>query len=264
MVLACHGLITAQDTDATIPFLNIADHQKLSMKITRGLAPNIANFTDLEQKLIVDIAKKLRNNGYPLNQLTRVHLKNKIRNVKDYYAYNEITFLINPKIYKKGDVNLGIQNIGVDWEDPAVIRTADGGIEFQLGSAVQPEDLMMNLYRLEDSYASNTLSKEYYLILQNIHDVLITAGLKEIEPFASKGIPALIKNYHIALTADTKNNRVYEMSIRRLEEDLIDVEYFHKLYKQYQLKINLETSSVEIESSFDPTFFPTPVSASPN
>ncbi len=142
------------------------------MIIIRGLEPNIANFTDLEQKLIVKVAKKLENNGFPINQLTSVNLKKRIINVTDYYAYNEITFYINPGVYKQGNFDWVAENIGIDWEDPSVIRTSDGGIEFEFGRKVKPEDLIMNLYRLKDSYSYNPLLENHNQILKKINDVL--------------------------------------------------------------------------------------------
>ncbi|TGV02421.1 hypothetical protein EM932_10740 [Flavivirga rizhaonensis] len=75
------------------------------MNITRGLKPAITEFTSLEQKFIMKVAKKLENNGFPISQLTRVHLKKRIHNINDYYTYNEITFLINPAVYKQSEFN---------------------------------------------------------------------------------------------------------------------------------------------------------------
>ncbi len=77
------------------------------MIITRGLKSAIAEFTSLEKKLAVKVAKKLEINGFPVSQLTRVHLKKRILNNKDYYSDNEITFFINLGIYKQDEFKWG-------------------------------------------------------------------------------------------------------------------------------------------------------------
>ncbi|NMH89432.1 hypothetical protein [Flavivirga algicola] len=240
-------------------------HQKQSpMSITRGLKPAIAAFTNLEQKLIIKVAKKLENNGFPIDQLTRIHLKKRIINDKDYYSYNEITFFINPAIYKQNEFNWGIENIGIAWEDPSVIRTPDGGIEFETGYKTKPENLVMTLYRLQDSYNYAPLLKNHNLILNKINDVLITNPLEEAKDFTSKGLFELIKNYLVILIADNENAGLYEMTIRRMDHDLIDFKHYNGLIEQYCLKININTSKVEILDKFDPTFFPTPVAPIPS
>ncbi len=235
-----------------------------SMTIIRGLKPAIVEFTDLEQKLIIKVAKKLENNSFPINQLTRVHLKKRILNDKYYYLYNEITFFINPGVYKQNEFNWGIENIGIEWEDPSITRTPDGGIEFEVGHKIKPEDLKMSLYRLQNSYTYGTLLKDHDLILNKINDVLITSNLEEIKDFTSKGIKELIKNYLIVLTVDKENKDLYEMTIRRMDYNLIDFKYYNKLIEQYRLKININTAKIEILDKFDPTFFPTPASIPSN
>ncbi len=235
-------------------------HQKnSSMTIVRGIKPAIADFTSLEQKFVLTVAEKLKNNGFPLSQLTRVHLKNRIHTNEDYYSYNEVTFFINPGVYQQDEFHWGIQNIGVGWEDPSIIRTPDGGIEFEVGRKIKHEDLVLNLYRLEDSYSYGTLLKDHDQILEKINKVLLANDLEEIKYFTSKGIFELINNYLIIVTADSKNNNLYELAIQRIDYDLIDFDHFNELIKTYSLKINLKTSRIEILDSFDPTFFPTPV-----
>jgi len=230
------------------------------MTMTRGLESNISDFTDLEQKLIVEVSNKLENNGYPLNQLTRIDLKKRIVDAADYYTYNEIIFFINPGIYSRGGFNIGMVNIGIDWDDPSDIRTPDGGIEFEMGKITKDEDLVMFLYRLDDSYSAIPLLENHDLILEKIDDVLATSTLEEIKPLTSVGINSLIKNYIIHFSADNKNEMIYVMSIGRIDYDLIDFNYFYDEFRQYHLKINLQTRTIEIISSFDPTFFPTPTS----
>ncbi|AUP78096.1 hypothetical protein [Flavivirga eckloniae] len=240
-------------------FINGKTHQKnSSMHIVRGLKPTISEYTVLEQDFIMKIANKLKSNGFPLNQLTRVHLKNRIHTKKDYYTYNEVTFLINPGVYKQGEFNSGIENIGIGWEDPSMIRTPDGGIEFEVGRKVKYTDLVMDLFRLKDSYSSYTLLKDHDNILEKINEVLISNEIEDIKYFTSKGILELIKNYHISITAHQEKEEVYEMEIRKLDHGLINPKHFNALIKQYRLLINLNTLTIEVLNSFDPTFFPTP------
>ncbi len=243
-------------------FFSGKKHQKNSaMDIPRGLQSSISEFTNLEQKLILKVAKKLESNGFPINQLTRIHLKKRIDNTTDYYSDNEITFFVNPGIYKKDKFNWGIENIGIDWEDPSVIRTPDGGIEFEVGRKINPEDLIMNLYRLQDSYDYGTLLKDHNVILKKINKTIVSSTLEEIKYFTANGVAELIKNYLIVLTQEQEN--IYEMTIRRMDNEFIDVKHFNTLFEQYRLKINLNTSRIEILDRFDPTFFPTPVAHPP-
>lgn len=246
-----------------IIFFSDKNQKQQSMTINRGFESVITDFNDLEKKLIVKVAKKLESRGFPLNQLTRIHLKKRILHIKEYYSYNEITFLINPGIYKQEDFYWGVENIGVDWEDPHVVRTPDGGIEVEVDRKVKVEELIMNLYRLQDSYSYGALLKNHAILLKKINDILLTNDLQEIKYFTAEGIPELIKNYHIILTIDPKKNNSYEMVIRRLDNTIIDSKYFSSLFRQYHLKINIETSKMEILDSFDPTFFPSPATVEP-
>lgn len=229
------------------------------MTIERGLKPAIIQFTSLEQKIIVKVAEKLENNGFPVSQLTRVHLKKRIVDNKDYYSYNEITFCINPGVYKQDEFNWGIENIGVGWDDPAVTRTPDGGIEFEAGIEVKFEDLVMCLYRLNDTYSYGELLKNNDEILRRINDVLIINNSEDTKYFTTQGILELIKNYLIVITGDQENKEVFQMEIRRIDHNLIDFKHFNELFEQYHLKIDLTSATVEVLKSFDPTFFPNPV-----
>lgn len=245
-------------------FFSGKKHQKKSsMDILRGLKPAIAEFTSLEQKLVIKVVKKLENNGFPVDDLTRVHLKKRILNDKDYYAKNEITFFVNPGVYKEDEFNWEIETITINWEDPSVIRTPDGGIEFVVGHKIKLEDLVMNIYGMNDSYSYNTLLKDHDIIIKKINDALVTNDLERIKYFTSNGILELIRNYLIVITAHNENENVYEMAIRRIDHDLIDSKHFNELFEQYRLKIDLNTSRIEVLDSFDPTFFPSPATVSP-
>ncbi|PKV52277.1 hypothetical protein ATE84_4387 [Aquimarina sp. MAR_2010_214] len=232
--------------------------KKSSMDIARGLKSAIVEYTNLEQKLIIKVAKKLENNGFPVDDLTRVHLKKRILNDKDYYAENEITFFVNPAVYKEGEFNWGIETITIDWEDTSVMRTPDGGIEFMVGNKTKPEDLVMNLYGMNDSYSYHPLLKDHDNITKEINNTLLINDLEEIKYFTSQGITGLIRNYLIVLAAYNENENLYEMVIKRIDRDLVDTKYFNKLFKQYRLKIDTNTSRIEVLNSFDPTFFPSP------
>ena len=230
------------------------------INMKRGLESSIADFNDLEQKLIRRVAEKLEENGYSVHQLTRIHLNKRIDDLKTYYSNNEVTFLINPGIYEQGIAVPRIQNISVGWEDASVIRHPDGGIEFVVGEIIKVEDLTMNLYGLIEHYASPPLIQHHDPIVQQLEDILIATDLEEIQAFASIGIMELIENYEVLFRKDRENDAIYYMSINRLDDKMIDSRYFSTLYRVYKLKINTHTRSIEILDSFDPTLFPTPVS----
>ncbi len=234
------------------------------MNITRGLKSAIINFTGLEQQLITKVAEKLEANGFPIHQLTRVHLKKRITDPDEYYTYNEIIFLINPGIYTADGFQWGIESIGVNWEDPFAIRTQEGGIESTIGNKVKPEMLEMVLSGLQDSYAYTTCLQNSTVVLNEINKILLSSDLHEIRYFALIGIPKLIKNYLIVLTTNKPNEGIYDMAIRRLNEPIIDSKYFSELFLQYRLRIHLKTFKIEVLDRFDPTLFPTPYASDPN
>ncbi|TGV02420.1 hypothetical protein [Flavivirga rizhaonensis] len=118
----------------------------------------------------------------------------------------------------------------------------------------------MNLYRIQNSYSYSALLKNHNAIIEKINTILITSNLEKIKYFTSQGLFELSKNYLIVLTADNENKNLFEMTIRKLDNNLIDLKHFNDLFEQYRLRINTDTSSIKILDSFDPTFFPTPVS----
>ncbi|WP_128755272.1 hypothetical protein [Aquimarina sediminis] len=230
------------------------------MNIIRGLAPAISEFSDLEQKLITRVANKIENNGFPIDLITRVHLKNKIQNDKNYYSENEITFFINPGVYKQDQFNWGIETISIRWEDPKVVRTPEGGIEFEVGRRIKVENLEMNLYGMQDSYVNGKFLKNHDTIIKRINDVLVVSELEDLKYFASRGIPELLKNYLIVINSSNEGENTFEMTIRRMDSDFIDPSC-SEVVKQYHLKINLKTYTIKVLDSFYPGFYPSPVSA---
>ncbi len=226
------------------------------MNITRGLEPAIAEFTDLEQKLVRKVAEKLKERGYPLQEVTRVHIKKEVLNIKDFYSENDITFFINPVIQKQGGFVSGLESIGVGWTDPSVIRTADGGMEFEIPSRTKPEELIMDLYAVSDFYLTPIIGKNK--IIQKIDNVFMINNLEEINYFVSKGLPELIKNYLIEIIEKEGEKNIYTVVLSRMNYDFVDLDYFHDLYKIYTLEVDLNTSKIKVLDSFDPTFFPSP------
>ncbi len=74
-----------------------------------------------------------------------------------------------------------INKTNLSGEDPSVIRTPDGSIEF--GRKIKLENLVIKLYHIQDSYSYDTLLKDHNLILKKINDVLIINDLEEIKYF---------------------------------------------------------------------------------
>ena len=87
----------------------------MNHKIRRGLEPNISKYSEIEQKYISLFANKLKKRGYPLEQITRVELKDSIDQERQFYAYNEVYFFINPSVHYKGDRSAGFQDLGLSW-----------------------------------------------------------------------------------------------------------------------------------------------------
>lgn len=226
---------------------------------SRGLTSVISAFTVLEQKFILEVAQSLIENGYPAHQLTRVYLQKRIENLTDYYNYNEVTFLINPSVYNKEVNNLGVENIGVGWENPAVTRLPDGGIEFELGRKTKVEELEIFLYRLNDSYAYDGLFEEQDSVLEKIDNLLKAAIIvdKSVK-FISKGLFELSENHHIIICWLAEN--VYKVSMRSLEHSMLNKNYFHEMINyESKFTVNLTNGEVELIDRFMLNFYPTPV-----
>lgn len=188
-----------------------------------------------------------------------MHLKGRILNKKDYYSSNEVTFFINPGVYKQDEFNWGIENIGIGWGYPTVVRTPVVGIEFEVGVKRKLEDFVMELYRLEDAYSYDEQLKNNDEMLQRINDVFITNSSESTKYFTTQGILELIKNYLIVITGDQENKEVFEMGIRRIDNQFIVSNYFNELFEQSHLKIDLNSSAIEVLESSDPTFLPNPI-----
>lgn len=234
-----------------------------SMDIVRGLDAAIVEFNSRERRLVVKVAKRLQKNGFPILQLTRVHVQKSILTDQDYYSDNEISFLINPGVYRQDQFNWGIERIGIGWEDPSVIKTPDGGMEFNVGHKPNPEDLVMNLYGLQDSSTYGALLEDHDVLIKELDKAIIGNPLAEIKDFTSRELFRLMRNYYLVITAVDEKHQVFEVATRRMDHDMIDSDHFHGVFEQYRLKIDLSAAEITIMHRFDPTFFPTP-SCMPN
>ena len=238
--------------------LTMETKQQLMM-VKRGIESATVDFHNLEKKLIHAIADKLAENGFQLDQITKVHLKKRFKDSISYYSSNEIDFIINPGIYSAKKIpSPGIENIGVEWSDPQVVETPDGGIEFELGHKSKLNELKMDLFGLKESYSNAPLIENHASILEKINHVFLKCDLEEIASFTSKGIPELTRNYHILIIAEPKSNHSYKVIITKLREEIVDPDYFHELGQTYTLRVNLQTTDIHVLDRFDPTFFPTP------
>lgn len=229
------------------------------MLITRGLTNVISKYSVLEQKYILEVAAILEKNKYPMELLTRVHLHNKVETLQDYYTYNEITFFINPGIYNSSYSNLGVDNIGVGWEDPSVIRRSDGGIEFELGKRVKPEDLEIFIYRLQKPYTYNSLLKDQDGVLEKINNVLLRAKLEDAISFMSLGLEELAINHHILISPESED--IYQLVLRILKYSILDKSHYHpinELDREYKIRIDTKNNTVTLQDSHLLNFFPTP------
>ena len=267
--------------------------KEASMNIEKGLESAIATFSEKEQQYITFVAKKLESHGFPLDNLTRVDLQKPIKNVNEYYAYNEVTFYSNPAVYRKGEPYSASENVGLNWDSPTTVYNEDGSVEFQFGQKVNVEDLIPVFYRLNDSYSTVAAHKNYDDIVEKIDKVFL--GFKEepvktreerllelkkgqfessrprtklsrgqsIAVFTSQGIYELLYNYEISIVEDTQNTDLYELFISRLDYKRSDLEHYNELLDNCQLKIDVKHSTIEVLNCYDPTFFPTPAVRKP-
>ncbi|TEW49831.1 hypothetical protein [Psychromonas algicola] len=263
------------------------------MNIEKGLESAIATFSEKEQQYITFVAKKLESHGFPLDNLTRVDLQKTIKNVNEYYAYNEVTFYSNPAVYRKGEPYSASENVGLNWDSPTTVYNEDGSVEFQFAQKVNVEDLIPVFYRLNDSYSTVAAHKNYDDIVEKIDKVFLEfkeepvktreerllelkKGQSEssrlrtklsrgqsIASFTSQGIYELLYNYEISIVEDTQNTDLYELFISGLDYKRSDLEHYNELRDNCQLKIDVKHSTIEVLNCYDPTFFPTPAVSRP-
>ena len=243
----------------------------MSNVITRGFEANIAKFSEKEQEYIWLFASKLEENGYPLEQITRVELKDAIENPAQFYTYNEVYFFINPSVHFKGDKTPGMQDIGLGWDDPSVVRNPDGSIEFEVGRKFEGKDFIPFFYRVNDSYQYSPLVKNHDEIVNRINLAFLavknleTASPdsfskdKSVNEVISQGLFALLHNYHIEISVDKEKKDVFEVYISRFSWKKVNQDhYYHAIPNNILLEVNCEKPSIKILTQYDPTFFPSP------
>lgn len=236
-----------------------------AMHITKGLTPAISQYNALEQTLIKKVSEKLSANGYPLNELTRVYLKDRINNKREYYyAEHEIVFLINPAMYKSGGGYISpVESITVVWDDPSVVYTPDGGMEFQVGHKVDEKDLVLTLFRLQESYTFQKPLENQEVIFDKINEIFLACKSEEIKHLTSNGLPELLANHQIIITEDANKTDEYEVTIKRIGYGILDENHFNEVDTFYSFSVNLSTGSLTLLDKFYPGFFPTPASPPP-
>ena len=147
----------------------------MSNTITRGLEPNISKYSEMQREYISLFTNKLKKRGYPLYQITRVDIKDPIERTGQFYGYNEVYIFINPSVHYKGDKTGGMQDIGLSWDDPTVVRHPDGSMEFTVGVKVKYKDFVPFFYRLDDSYENSPLVGNHDDIVNKINSVFLAS-----------------------------------------------------------------------------------------
>ena len=232
-----------------------------TMHITKGLAPAISQYNALEQTLIKKVSEKLSANGYPLNELTRVYLKERINNKSEYYSTkHEILFLINPAIYKSGTGYISpMESITVVWDDPSVVYTPDGGMEFEMGHKVDEKDLVLTLFRLQENYTFAAPLKNQEAVFDKINEIFLACESQEIKHLTSNGLPELLVNHQIIITEDANKTDEYKVTIKRIGDRILDEDHFNEADTFYLFSVNLNTGSLTLLDKFYPDFYPTPI-----
>ncbi len=245
-------------------------YPSMSTAIQRGLEPTIIKFSKKEQEYISLFAKKLAQRGYPLDQITRVDLKKSIETTGQFYSYNEVNFYINPTVHYAGDIHQTMLNIGLSWDDPAVIYHEDGSMEFELGRKVNPVDLIPFFYRLDDSYENSALMENYDEIINKVDSVFLSSKEEttdssdrlaihnSVADITSKGIFELLHNYHIEIRVNKEKKNIFEVFITRFEWKNVNEEHYHGTQDNIHLEVDYESISIKVIDRYDPYFFPSP------
>ena len=249
------------------------------MEVVKGLKPAIAEFNHSEQKLITQVAAKLAEHGFPTDEVTRVHLKNRMKNQQDYYTDNKVIFIINPAIYKFSQNGNNIAEITVRWEDSRVVYTPDGSMEFTLGQKVSEDNLELTLYGLQEQYLDNKPLAYPDTILNKINDAFTQHRKSAIKPPADERFPdradekiriaishnleEITKNHLVIIHESAGDNSEYEVKIRKLPNSIPAEKSDYQpegLDMVHKLKVNLSTAAITLIDDYSPTFFPTPMS----
>jgi hypothetical protein len=231
-----------------------------SMNIVKGLAPAISQYNDLEQTLIKKVSERLGAKGYPIKELTRVYLKNRINSKSEYYGDNEIVFIINPAIYKSSGYINPVESITLRWEDSTVTYTPDGGMELEIGRKVTEEDLVLTLYGVQDAYTFSAPLEDQETVFNKINEIFLACESDEIKHLTSNGLPELLVNHRVVIIQNSETMNEYEVIIGRIGSGVLDASHFHEVDTQYSINVDLNNSSLRLLDKFYPSFYPTPSS----
>ena len=259
--------------------LPISPLEAKNMEVVKGLASAMAEFNESEKKLITQVAGRLAENGFPIEEVTRIHLSNRMQNQRDYYADNKVVFIINPAVYKFSQNGNYIEEISVRWEDSTVVYNPDGSMEFIVGRKVSVDDLVLILYGLQKQYIDSKPIAYPSNILNKINDVFSLnrcsaikttpyEGLlsesemadKKIQAAISHNIEEIIKN-HLVIIHKNENNDEYDITISSISSGIPEKQSDYQageLDAVYQLKINLVTAEITLLNHYYPGF-PTPI-----
>jgi hypothetical protein len=233
-----------------------------SMNIVKGLAPAISQYNDLEQTLIKKVSERFGAKGYPIEELTRVYLKNRINNKSEYYGENAIVFIINPAFYKSGGYINPVESVTLRWEASTVTYTPDGGMEFEIGRKITEEDLVLTLYGVQDTYTFSAPLEDQETVFNKINEIFLACESDDIKHLTSNGLPELLVNHRVVIIENAERMNDYEVIISRIGSGVLDVSHFHEVDTQYSINVDLNKSSLALLDKFYPSLYPTPSSIS--
>lgn len=258
----------------------IKSDPSMSNTLIRGLVPNISQYSEMEREYISLFTNKLKKRGYPLEQITRVDIKDPIERIGQFYGYNEVYIFINPSVHYKGDEAAGMEDLGLSWDDPTVVRHSDGSMEFSVGVKVKFKDFVPFFYRLDDSYEKSPLAENHDEIVNKVDSVFLVSKDKvekeeaqkkeeqalgryfdmdnSVADVTSQGIFELLHNYHIDIRVDKERKDIFDVYISRFEWKKINEAHYHGTQDNIHLEVDCNESTITIIDQFDPYFFPTP------
>lgn len=252
----------------------IKSDPSMSNTLIRGLAPNISQYSEMEREYISLFANKLKNRGYPLDQITRVDIKDPIERIGQFYGYNEVYIFINPAVHYKGVQAPGMQDLGLSWDEPTVVRHSDGSMEFSVGVKVKFKDFVPFFYRLDDSYENSPLAENHDDIVNKVDSVFLASKDKaekedkafgryfgtdnSVSDVTSQGIFELLHNYHIEIRVDKEREDIFDVYISRFEWKKVNEAHYHGTQDNIHLEVDCNKSTITVIKRFDPYFFPSP------
>lgn len=214
------------------------------MIFQRGLGQAIAKFDDLDKKIIQQIADKLAERNFPLDDITEIQKGS---------SKNEFLFIVSPTVEVKGNYRQAVSAISYGWErkqDEYYYYDQDGSLNFTPGTD-SIKNYQFVIYGYQPSYVKP--AKNSSDIIAKVDGLFKAADAQLLPAEFHLGLKEIAKSYYIRIIAGDGEG-LYKVSLLHRGETSDSF----ALMQNYIYNINLNSGQLELEDSYLPNFYPTP------